>query len=320
MSKCVGDLILKSFFRALVLSFFLLVIVAVISLLPYSIAANNVSGNYKNVSIHTYVNITNSKPEVLGVVIYDSTNSALNNITIAAGDFKSVTCNASVRDWNGYNDIVYVNSTLYFVNNKSSDSDDNNTHYTNASCTTNSSTGTYTGIYSCVFNVAYYANNGTWYCNITDRDTSSTIGYGFNTTLFYPVYALNVSDGLDYGNVPVYGYSDNFTANVTNFGNMPINITVQGYGTTIGDGLAMNCSLGGNITVGNEKFSASPADWGSKTVLTSSSQKIIGLTLVKQTLPDTLIMNTTYWQLYIDAVNVPGGNCTGYITFNAIAS
>jgi len=297
-------------------------LLSVFMLLPSSFAANIVGTNYKNVTVHTSVNITNSKPEVLGVVIYDSTNSALNNITISAGGFKSVTCNASVRDWNGYNDIVYVNSTLYFVNNKSSDTDDNNTHYTNASCTTNSSTGTYTGVYSCVFNVAYYANNGTWYCNVTAKDaypTSNSSGYNSNTTVFYPVYALNVSDGINYGSIAVEEYSADIGANITNFGNMPINITVEGYGVNRSDGLAMNCSISGNISVGNERFTTiSGTGFGSKTSLSSSAQIISGLTMPKQTISDTPIINATYWQLYIPPN--PAGNCTGYVLFSATTS
>ena len=111
----------------------------------------------------------------------------------------------------------------------------------------------------------------------------------------------------------------NVTANITNFGNMAINITVEGYGARRGDGLAMNCSLGGNITVGNERFSAADVDWSSKTPLNSSPQLLSNLTLLKQN-DSNMITNTTYWQLYINSTNNPGGNCTGYIIFTAVAS
>jgi len=313
---------MKNSHRVIAVVVFTLLVGAIFTFLPISSASNSVNTNYKDITVHTSVNITNSKPEVLGVIVYDSSNSSLGNITISAGGFKSVTCNASVRDWNGYNDIVYVNSTLYFVNNKSSDTDDNNTHYTNASCTTNSSTGTYTGVYSCVFNVAYYANNGTWYCNVTAKDaypTSNSSGYNSNTTVFYPVYALNVSDGINYGSIAVEEYSADIGANITNFGNMPINITVEGYGVNRSDGLAMNCSISGNISVGNERFTTiSGTGFGSKTSLSSSAQIISGLTMPKQTISDTPIINATYWQLYIPPN--PAGNCTGYVLFSATTS
>jgi hypothetical protein len=100
---------------------------------------------------------------------------------------------------------------------------------------------------------------------------------------------------------------------------MPINITVEGYGVTRGDGLAMNCSLAGNITVDNERFSIVPGTaYAAKTQLTSNlgGVAIPGLTMPKQ-INSTLRENSTYWQLYIPPN--PAGNCTGNILFTAIA-
>ena len=307
--------------KLLFLCLSVLLVLGVIAIFMPSAIAPNINGtNYRNVSVWTHVNITNSKPEVLGIAIFDSTNASLRNVTLTAGGLKSITCNASVRDWNGFNDIVYVNATLYYINNQSFNPDDNNTHYTNASCTLNSSTGTYTGYYQCIFpNVQYYANNGTWYCNVTDMDTFNTTGNLANTTVFYPVYALNVSDGIDYGGVAVQDFSPNVTANISNIGNMAINITVQGYGANLGDGLAMNCSLGGNITVANERFSIPDLPWASMTPLSNGPQNLTGLTMPKS-VNGAIVTNTTHWELYVDSTNNPGGSCSGYVLFMAQAS
>ena len=296
----------------------MLTLTGVVLLLPSSFAANIVTPNYKNVTVHTYVNITNSRPEVLSVSIFDTINAS-KNITITSGGLRSVTCNATIRDWNGFNDIVHVNATLYYSFNQSTDPDNNNTHYTNYTCNVNSSIDGFAGYYTCLFNVYYYANNGTWACNVTAQDAypaSNSTGTKGNITYFYPVYSLNVTDGIDYGNIAVEEYSGNITANVTNFGNMGINISVEGYGATRGDGLAMNCSTAGNITVANEKFSASAnADYVSKNALSSATQAIPGLMMPKQTIAGTPIINTTYWQLFIPPN--PAGNCTGFILFSA---
>ncbi len=286
-------------------------------------AANLIGSNNRNVTVHTTVNITNSKPEITAVTVFQETNISLRNITLSAGSTRIVTCNATVRDWNGYNDIINVNATLYDMINSNNDAaDDNNTHYTNANCTNGGNGVNYTVNYLCTFNVYYYANNGTWNCNTTAMDNATKIGWNANTTVFYPLYALNVTDGIDYGNVAVEDYSATVTANVTNFGNRPINVSVEGYGVTRGDGLAMTClafgAPSGNITVANERFSASNVAWGSKIPLTSTAQNISGLTVDKQTVPGTLMLNTTYWQLYIPAN--PGGNCTGYVIFQAESS
>jgi hypothetical protein len=296
----------------------LLIVVAILFfVVPTSFAANIVGTNYKNVTVRTSVNITNSNPEVLALVAYDTSNVSLNNITVNAGALKSISCNASVRDWNGYNDITLVSATLYHITNNSIGPNSNNTHYTNSSCTLNASTGTYTGWYTCTFDLLYYANNGTWTCNVTARDTYSKNGSLTNTTYLYPVYALNITDGIDYGPVAVETFSSDIGANITNFGNMNINITVEGYGVTRGDGLAMNCTINGNITVGNEKFATSAGvAYASKNNLTSSAALIPGLMMPKQS-NDTQVINATYWQLYIPPN--PAGNCTGFVIFSAEA-
>jgi hypothetical protein len=303
-----------------VLLAFLLLFIGLVFVLPSGIAPNIVGPNHKNVTVTTYVNITHSRPEVLNVSIYELVNMSNRNVTIAAGGIKTVYCNATLRSWNGFADITNVNATLFHVPSSNHTLiDNNNSHYTNSTCVLNGTTASpFIGWFVCSFDVYYYANNGTWMCNVTVKDSWNYTNYGANTTTFYPVYALNVTDGIDYGGVAVYDYSNNTVANLTNFGNMAINVTVEGYGARRGDGLAMNCSLNGNITVDNERFSLSNDTlFAAKTVLASSPVLIPTLTMPKQTIPGTQIINSTYWQLYIPPN--PAGNCTGAIVFTAIA-
>lgn len=289
-------------------------------MLPLGIAPNNISSNYKNSTVQTHANITNSKPEILNVTIYEYLNSSARNITISAGSLKTVYCNFTVRDWNGYNDILALNASLWntFASNFSAN-DDNNTHYTNRSCDLNASTTGNEGWFVCAFDVLYYANNGTWMCNATIVDMSNYTNSASGTTIFSPVYALNVTEGIDYGNIAVEEYSVNATANITNIGNMLINVSVEGYGARRGDGLAMNCSLGGNITVSNQRFAASDVNWTSKTSLSNTAQMLQNLTMSKQNNSENLSFNSTYWQIYINSTNNPAGNCTGYVIFTAVA-
>jgi hypothetical protein len=286
------------------------------------------NNNYKNVTVKTNVTITHSKPQVLNVTVYEAQNASNRNITITAGDTKKIYCNASVRDWNGFTDITFVNATLWHVPTSNSTlNDNNNSHYTNYSCTYNSSIAAgapYTGWYVCSFDVYYYSNNGTWGCNVTIGNTytannSNYTGSNTGYTVFYPVYALNITDGIDYGDVAVEDWTDpDVVANITNLGNMGINISVEGYGTKRGDGLAMNCTISGNITVDNERYSLySGTTFENKVNLTNSSRTINNFTMPKQTLPGSYITNSTYWELYVPPN--PAGNCTGFILFTAIA-
>lgn len=284
------------------------------------INAENINGpNNRNVTVRTFVNITNSKPEVLSLVVYQESNISIRNVTLSAGATRIVNCNATIRDWNGYNDIALVNSTLWHVATSTIDAaDDNNSHYTNTNCTNTGNGANYTVNYLCTYNVYYYANNGTWNCSVTAMDFAGKTGNKTNSTVILPLYAINVTDGIDYGNVAVESDSLTQSANVTNFGNMAINVSVEGYGSTRGDGLAMNCSLSGNISVQYERFSTTDTgNWIDKQALSSTAQLIPNLTINKQTLPGGVVTNTTYWQLNIPPN--PAGNCSGYIIFQAQA-
>jgi hypothetical protein len=311
--------------KRLTIIYFMIVIVLAVTFFLISTeiskAANtNINGpNYKNVSVWTYVNITNSKPEILQVSVYLETNYSIRNITLNAGLARTVTCNATVRDWNGYADVKLVNGTFWDTAvSEINGTDNNNSHYTNTNCTNTGNGVNYTINYVCEFYVMYYANNGTWNCNITATDTFNKTGTKGNSTLVNALYALNVTDGINYGNVAVEDTSLEKTANVTNFGNMPINITVEGYGYKQGDGLAMNCSISGNITVDNERFAISSGAFGTKNQLTNNAQNVNSLTISKQTVATNPIVNATYWQLLIPPN--PAGNCTGYVIFTAMAS
>lgn len=310
----------KTTFVITVTAFLLLTLVAIF-IIPIGIAPNVVGNNYKNVTVHTNLSITHSRPEVLNVTIYEATNYSMKNITVAAGLTKTIFCNATIRDWDGFNDVVAVNATLWHVlTSSSNNSDNNNSHYTNHSCILNSSISAYVGWFVCSFDVWYYSNNGTWMCNVTPMNSWNYTNSGNGSTLFYPIYALNVTDGIDYGGVAVYDVSPERIANVTNLGNMGINISVEGYGAARGDGLAMNCSINGNITVDNERFAINTGvAWAAKTPLVSTpgGVPLSGLTLPKQTLSSTYVVNSTYWEIYIPPN--PAGNCTGNIIFTAVA-
>lgn len=295
-----------------------IIFVVALFVIPKGVAPNTPGPNYRNVTVWTHANITNAKPEVMNVTVYDADNRST-NIVLNAGGLRQVYCNATVRDWDGFGNIVYVNATLWHIpTSNHTDADDNNSHYTNVSCTINETTANpFIGRFVCAFDVFYYANNGTWNCNVTIMDTENKTGWNNRTSPFFPIYALNVTDGIDFGNIAVEEYSSDVIANVTNLGNTAINVSVRGYGTRMWDGLAMNCSVAGNITVDNERFALEPGvAFGDKTPLSSTVNVLMSnLTMPKQTDPGTYVVNSTYWQLYVPPN--PFGNCTGYIMFMA---
>jgi len=278
----------------------------------------SVGENYRNVSVDTRVNITDAKPEILTVVV-DSP------ITLVAGSTKLVACNASIRDWNGGDTITNVSATYYDRNVVGQSSpNDNNNHYTNLTCGATNVDGYYAN-FTCYFTVWYFANNGTdWVCNVTVTDMNYTFNSSvngsnvsmYNTSTIQQLLALNVTPLIDYGNMAVGDTSVAIPANVTNFGNYNINISVKGYGSTPNDGLSFVCDVG-NISIGSEKYDMDELDdyTTDYTELTSSFVQITGLMIPQQTNDAVAEYNTTYWKLYVPPN--PFGECNGTIVFQA---
>ena len=104
-------------------------------------------------------------------------------------------------------------------------------------------------------------------------------------------------------------------ANVTNLGNVNINISVKGYARNLSDGLAMVCEVG-NISIGNEKYSSipsmTPTDFRN---LTIANSLISNMTVRQQTNASENSLNSTYWILYVPPN--PFGQCNGTVVFQA---
>jgi hypothetical protein len=132
---------------------------------------------------------------------------------------------------------------------------------------------------------------------------------------------LNLSELiLNYGDVSAGSTSSDKIMNITNYGNMPMNITVYGYGgddPVLGDGYAMTCISGYNISIDNHRYSElSGRTFAQKKQLTSTAQHL-NMTIQKQTLPNALKINSTYWQLNVPPMEVT--RCNGTVVFTVVA-
>ncbi len=274
------------------------------------------SGNYENVSVRTTVNVTNAYPEILNITCNNGVG-----VTLTAGSTKTINCMVQIRDYNGGTDINYANATFYYYLNESSDPDDNNTHYTNTTCTENNSNGYYAN-WTCAFDAWYYANNGSWVVNATVNDSYGAQDNNHGNFTIGALFALNVTDVIDFGDLAVTQTSAEQEANVTNLGNVPMNVSVYGFGgddEVTGAGLAMICEQR-NITIPNERYSVtSGAGYGAMTSITGAPATLPGLTIDKQTTPSGYKINSTYWMLHVNLSNNPFGICNGTVVFAAEA-
>jgi hypothetical protein len=295
---------------------FLLVLVVYMYIAASPAISWGASNNYKNVSVRTTVNITQGSPEILNVTCNNGTT-----ITLNAGTTKTVSCIVTIQDYNGGSDINNTNMTFYYYLNQSTDPNDNNTHYTNQTCTGGTPNG-YLVNWTCSVDLLYYAINGSWRANLTVRDQYNLTSTAMRNATISALYALNLTDVVDYGNLAVGDTSGAVQANITNLGNQNINVSVYAFGgnnETAGASYAMICAVR-NLTLPNERYDINSATaYASMTPVTGSAVVISGLTVQKQTIASAYVINSTYWRLHVNLSANPFGQCNGTLFFNAEA-
>lgn len=329
----------------------LLFTIFIILFFGVSITGNLVVGNDNNISNITVlarVNVTNTEPNITSVRVDDSVLSPPDTIDLSPFTATVVTCNATVRDHNGWQDIAadQVRADFHIQGVDTSGSTDNNYFYQNTSCgSCRQATAAEAAndeipqadaaICDCKFAIEYYANSSSnWMCNISVTDTGGTqipsleINLTDNQTSNFTVtvtelLAINTSTLIDYGNLTVTETSNEIVHNVTNAGNVPFNLSLRGYGGTnesVGINETMICDLG-NISFGNQRY-----EWGSHQIGSTTFANMRNLTnqtvITNFTLPqrvdDTTFgrdRNSSIWRLEVP-LSV-GGICNGTIIFGA---
>ena len=285
-----------------------------------------------NATVITILEVGNVFPEVLLVTLPE-------DVTLIPNSTRLVSCVAIVRDWNEHPDIDNVYAEFFDMDVSDFGEDDEwNNHYTNSSCELVPDFGDYMGISSdaytilsnCTFYVQYYANPGinNWNCTVVVNDTYNWNGTGNNVTTMNELLAIGLPDVIDYGTVNATYVSEEQIANVTNFGNVQINLSLEGYARTQGDGLAMNCTLGniGEINITYERYNLTESNAGALNSLSEfDAAPYINLTsspIIKQfnlnyKQDDTVALahNSTYWRIYVP-IGV-AGTCQGNIIVGA---
>lgn len=279
-----------------------------------------------NTTVATYLQVGTVSPEILSVIINGG-----NDIDLTVNSTVNIEFLIIARDFNNESDIQ--NITIEFFDNINSSfgsSDDNNNHYTNQTCIIDTAYGDqYEVNATCIIPVWYYANNQTWNVTAIVTDNVSLTGSGSNTTIVNSLLGFSLPDSIDYGIVNSTQVSDEQIANVTNAGNLIANLSLSGYGASVGDGWAMNCTQGSvqNISIEYERYNLTASN---NTYLNYTEYQSIYLNLssdpvvrefnVPQRQNDTGQFfddtNATYWRIYVP-VGV-AGSCSGNIVFGAV--
>lgn len=277
-----------------------------------------------NTTSITILGVGNSFPEVQNTSI-ENNDSA---VALTPNSTKTIQCVSIIVDYNGDSDINSTWATFYDTASSSHGApDDNNDHYTNTSCSLNTSYGDmYSALSNCTFEVEYYANPQTWRCNVTANDSSSAEATGYDEIDISQLLALGLPDVINYSTVNATSVSNEVAANVTNVGNVQVNLSLEGYARTQGDGYAMNCTYGSlqNISIDYEKYNLTNSTQGSLS-LTEFEANYTNLTSTasiktfelnyRQNDTVNKAIDTTYWRIYIP--KGVAGTCTGNIVFGA---
>ncbi|MFO8016340.1 MAG: hypothetical protein R6U32_04495, partial [Candidatus Woesearchaeota archaeon] len=271
-----------------------------------------------HISETEFVQIKNSPPSITNVVVDDSSSSPLDEIDLSAGSVRQVNCTATASDQNGYGDMINATAYLYHEGlSYENAADDNNTHYT-GSCSLYSGSGNDIEI-NCPFTMPYYAYNGTWRCAINATDSRGATAKGVDQARVNPLLALDMPEVVDFGTLDVGVISGIELLQITNLGNMKMDVAIDGYGASDGDGRAMNCSAGTIpwIPVSNLRYNitGSASDYSLMNPLSDVPTIEGGFDLPKR-INNTRSTRDTHWKL-----NVSGGaagQCSGVITITAV--
>ena len=280
--------------------------------------ANDSAGNTGDNDTHINITVIAEYINVTAVTVDDNVYSPINEIDLIAGATQLVYCNITVEDPIIYTNIEGVNATFYSATTTYNAADDNRTHYSNSSCTFLTGGGE-TAEYQCIFNVWHFAINGSWNCTSFGWNNETYDNYTGNTDV-NQLFALNISTNvINYTALEPNQTSPNVEVNISNVGNMPMNISIYGFGgedEATGAGLSMVCEIN-NISVQFEKYSIdSGATYSTKNQLSSTPQDL-GLTIDPKIVQNDLRVNSTYWQFMVPPSSYALGQCNGSVVFVA---
>ena len=242
------------------------------------------------------------------------------SVSLAESSIVTVWCNATITDDDGFADVMNVNATLWnpaATTEDAADSGDN--HYTNASCTLSGGDGTTVNA-ACAFSMQYYADPAEWTCKLTAADNTSATGTNNITTVtLNGLKALSTDSTVAFSELALGATSGEQSITVTNTGNTQIDVSVDGYGSSDGDGYAMTCSIGGSeIPLSKIKYNlTSGQDFDTTmTSLTDIAVILADFDLVKTT-DGTPSTKAIFWKLRMPSSDV-GGSCSGKIVVTAV--
>jgi len=254
-------------------------------------------------------NISMNSPLILSdIEVDDIYPSPEDEIDLTPNATTQIFCTAITTGYESSTSLTNASATFYASTSSPSDPDDNNDHYTNSSCEINTSYGTpLEAKINCSLQIQYYANSDTWECQINVTDNKSYSKTGSNQTFVNTLLAIGTNSTLDFGVVNASELASEKVIEIINYGNVKINISASGYGTTPGDGESMICT-NDNISVEHTKYNMTESNPGT---ITLTQAEALYTNLTSSPITEDLNMNPrqndivneaindTYWRVYV---------------------
>jgi outer membrane protein assembly factor BamB len=248
-----------------------------------------------------------------------------NQIDLAAGQTKNVKCNATVNDIEGGLDFNTTVPTGRFYTSPGTNTctGNNSDCYVNSSCAwlgVKNSTAQYV---ECTFPVWFNARNTTglgWKCNLTETDLGAKQAFGTNTTDINALLAVGAPTTIPFGAMSVGDTSAaDVNASIQNYGNVQIDLALNGSTLTCNSGTIATSYLHYNCTHYGQTYSTNMAYLPSTVPGATSNCTGFNLAMNSTATTQTPIapVKNLPWK-----VNIPGavgGACSGYVWFVAVA-
>lgn len=233
------------------------------------------------------------------------------------GSNSSLSCNATITDLQGQLTIDTVTAYLHRSDWSYDDPDETSGHHTSTDCTSVGVNSTSLD-YSCSFSLPPYARSMNWTCTYRATDDLGYEAIESSTLFVEPLYAFDLSPAyISYGAIEAGQISGERPITVRNIGNAEIDMTLDGYAVSDGDGLAMVCDLG-NTSLEAERYAVeSGQSFEAMTSLTDEPVQVEPFNLAPQN--DSYDgEEELYWRIRL---GVPqDGDCSGFVTFTAVIS
>jgi hypothetical protein len=234
-------------------------------------------------------------------------------INLNAGSNKTVFCNGTVIDEDSYQDIYNINATLRLDGINTADPLNRSNHYLNSSCSLFNGLGNSID-FRCSFELEYYAYNGTWQCNASAVDAVNATNTSKADFTVNQLLAFGISPELiDYGNLQIMQISpQDIVLNVTNYGNVDLDMNLSAYALVQGDGLALDC-IEGTIPYGYERFDFLSGSY--LAMIPISADSAADMNLTRNIYGTSASMKQVFWKIQIPFG--VSGKCNGKVLFSA---